>query len=113
MRQIAEELAAVRVIAHVLNNGATIGKAVRLAQLFGSGIRKTLQEQGLETCVPRRINDGFMRKDRVCRDACGPKRDERNSGQQCSKFSEQLRSSDNSSRFTASPREATMFGTSG
>src|SRR5260370_74280 len=41
MRQVAEEHAAVRVVTHVLNDGAPVSVTVGFAQLFAQYLRKT------------------------------------------------------------------------
>ena len=65
MREIAEERAAVGIVAHVLNDGAPIGVGLRAAQIFLGGLRKFSQQQRLDVRLPCRINDGFVREHRV------------------------------------------------
>src|SRR5205085_3218793 len=62
--QITEETAAMRVIAKVLDKRAPIGVSMRRPQLFGGGVREALQKQRPDL-LPGRINDGFVREDRV------------------------------------------------
>ena len=80
MRQVAEENASVRVIAHILNNRAAIREAMRLPQIVRRGIGKAFEEQRLDTGVPRRIDDRFMRKHRIGLDRNHP--DEQSQQQQ-------------------------------
>ena len=62
MRQIAEKGAAVRVVTHVLNDGAAVGERLRPAQVFFRRLRIFFQKQRLDVTVPGGIDDGFMRK---------------------------------------------------
>jgi len=66
--QTAEEMISVRVIAEVLNDGAAVSVAVRFFQLLGRSVWKTLQEQRTDIRLPRAVDNGFMREDRV---GCG------------------------------------------
>ena len=65
MREVAEEGAAIRVVAHVLNDGAAVGVGLGATQVFLRGLRIFFQKQGLDVALPRRVDDGFMRKDGV------------------------------------------------
>jgi hypothetical protein len=44
MRQIAEELAAERVVAQILNDASSVGECVRLQQFVRGGGRKSLKQ---------------------------------------------------------------------
>src|ERR1041384_2587672 len=68
VNQVGEELAAERVVTNVLNNRSAISVSVRLAQLRGCGVRKSLQQDRLKRVVPRRIDDCFVCKHRITRD---------------------------------------------
>src|SRR5438105_4744203 len=65
MREIAKEGTAVRVVAHVLNDGAPIRVSLRPAQVFFGRLRIFFQKQRLDVGFPSGINDGFMRKDGI------------------------------------------------
>src|ERR1700739_3806360 len=65
VREITKELAAEGIVAHVLNDGASIGIGVGLLQLLRSGAGKALQQQRLYTIGPGCIDDRFMREDGV------------------------------------------------
>ena len=60
MRQVAEQLAAERVIAHVLDDRAGIGMRVGLEESVGRGGRKAAKKEGFEVGLPSGIDDGFM-----------------------------------------------------
>src|SRR5580700_11384842 len=60
VRQVAEKMAAVWVIAHVLDDRAAVGIGLRLTQLLFSGSRKTGEQKRLDMCFPNRIDDGFV-----------------------------------------------------
>jgi hypothetical protein len=60
MDEVAELLAAERVVTHILDHAAAIRVGVGLAQLVFRSIRKTLQQQGLEVVHPQQIDDLFM-----------------------------------------------------
>src|SRR2546429_2346134 len=62
MRQVAEKWAAVRVVAHILNNGAAVRIGLRPAQVLLRSLRILFQKQGLDVAVPGRVNDRFMGK---------------------------------------------------
>src|ERR1051326_1892751 len=68
VHQVAEELAAERVVAHVLNDASTVGIGMRLYQISGRGARESTQKQRLQTGVPRGINNRFMTEDGVGRE---------------------------------------------
>jgi len=60
MGQVADQFASVRVVAHVLNDGAAVGVCVRLTQLFMGGIRESLQKRWPNMSIPRGVDDGFV-----------------------------------------------------
>src|SRR5260370_30135915 len=65
MREVAEKGAAIRVITHILNNGAAVSVALRPAQIFFGCLREFFQEERLDVRFPSRIDDGFMREDSI------------------------------------------------
>src|SRR5947207_14632894 len=62
MREVAEKRAAVRVVAHVLNDGSTVSVGLRPAQVLLGCLRECFQQQRLDVGLPRRIDDGLMRQ---------------------------------------------------
>ena len=60
MGEIAEKLAAIRIVAHVLNDRSAIGVGVGLAEIVGGRIGETLLEQGYDVRRPGGINDSFV-----------------------------------------------------
>src|SRR5271166_861736 len=65
VREITKELAAERIVAHVLNDGASIGISMGPLQFLWSRAGKTLQQQRLDPIIPCRIDNRFMTQDRV------------------------------------------------
>src|SRR5271165_1836220 len=62
--KVAEKMASVRVIAHVLDDRPAIGVGLRFAQLLFGGTRKTGQQQRLDVRLPQGIDDRLVRKNR-------------------------------------------------
>ncbi len=65
MREIAEKVAAERIISQVLNDATPIRVGVRLLQLLPSGAGKSFEKLFLEGSIPNRINDRFVGQDRI------------------------------------------------
>ena len=65
VRQIAEEEASMRVVTHVLDDGAAIGITVRFFDFVRGRAGKTLQQERANIGVPDAINDRFMGQDGV------------------------------------------------
>src|SRR4029079_18041330 len=65
MHQVAEKLAAERVIPHVLQDAPGVGVGMRLYQIFGSGCGEAVQQDWLNVRVPSAVDDGFVGQDRV------------------------------------------------
>ena len=65
MHQVAEELAAERVVAHVLDDAARVGVGVRLQQIFGSGLGIALQQEGPDVAIPGGIDDRLVGENRI------------------------------------------------
>src|SRR4029077_4425548 len=65
MREVAEKGVPVRVIAHILNDGAAVGVSLRSAQIFFGCLREFFQQQRLDVRLPNRIDNGFVREDSV------------------------------------------------
>src|SRR5580658_1905622 len=63
--EVAEKLAAERVVAHVLNHGAAIGVTVRRLQLFGGGVGKSRKKKRFDRVVPGGVNERFVRENPV------------------------------------------------
>ena len=59
------EMAAVRVIAKVLDDGAAVGVSVRGAQLIVGGVGEARQQQRADALLPSRIDDGLVRENGV------------------------------------------------
>src|SRR5579863_3597359 len=55
-------MAAVRIIAHVLNDRAAVGVSLRLAELCFGRAWKTREKKRLDVRLPSCINDGFVCK---------------------------------------------------
>src|ERR1700726_724324 len=64
--EVAEEFAAVRVVAHVLNDGAAIGKAVGFAKIVGRSAGEASAEERFDVGLPGSVDDGFVGEDGVC-----------------------------------------------
>ena len=71
VREVAEEMAAVRVVAHVLDDGTAVGEGVGFAEIVGRGVWKMCFEDGEDVLRPGGIDDGFVREDRICRERRG------------------------------------------
>src|SRR5271154_4627820 len=67
VREITKESAAERIIAHVLNDCASVGVGMRLLQFFWSRAGETLQQCRPNSITPRCIDDRFMGQDGVAR----------------------------------------------
>ena len=65
MREVAKEGLSVRIVAHVLNDRASIGIGLRTAQIFLGSLWKFLEKQGLYVRLPGGIDDSFVGKDCV------------------------------------------------
>src|SRR2546429_5903283 len=65
MREAAEKGAAVRVVAHILNDGAAVGVGLGPAQILLGCLRKFLLKERFDVRFPSRIDDGFVREDGV------------------------------------------------
>jgi hypothetical protein len=52
MGEVAEEMAAERIISHVLHDGTAVDVSVRLEEVRRSCVRKALQEDGLDGIFP-------------------------------------------------------------
>ena len=65
MREVAEKRAAVRVVAHILNDGSAISVGLRPAQILLGCRREFFQEERLDVHLPSGIDDGLMREDSV------------------------------------------------
>src|SRR5579872_2118062 len=63
--QVAEEMAAEWVVAHVLEYAAGIGIAMRFLQLFRFGLGIPGQQQRLDVGIPSRVDDGFVSEDGI------------------------------------------------
>jgi len=66
MREVAEKMAAVGVVAHVLNDGAAVGEGVGFAEIVGRGIWKMGFEDGEDVLRPGGIDDGFVGQNGIC-----------------------------------------------
>ena len=62
VHQVAEEVAAERVVAKILNHRAAVGVGARLASSFARRARKAAREQRPKAGVPQRIDVGFVRQ---------------------------------------------------
>jgi len=63
--QIAEIFVAERVIPHVLKQTTAIGKSMGLLQIVGGCVGEALGKEWLDVIFPKKINDLFMREDRI------------------------------------------------
>src|SRR5581483_1572738 len=62
VRQVAEKMAAIRVVTHVLNDGAAVRISLRRTQLLGCCAWKALKQRGLKIGFPCGIDDRLVRK---------------------------------------------------
>ena len=60
VRQVAEKFISVRVIAHVLDDGAAVSVGVGLAQIVRGGVGKTREKERADVGIPGCIDDGFV-----------------------------------------------------
>ncbi len=60
--QVAEELAAVGIVAHVLDDRPTVRVGMGSAKLVSSGVRKPFLKERLDMRNPDRVNDCLVRK---------------------------------------------------
>src|SRR5437660_464394 len=60
--KVAEELVAVRIITHVLNQAAAVGISVGLAQIVFGRVRIAAQQYLFDVRVPKKIDDLLMRE---------------------------------------------------
>src|ERR1700744_4120660 len=67
MDKVAEELAAKRIVAHVLDDGATVGLGVDFTQLIVGSVRKAFEKQRAKSIWPAGVNDGFVSKNGIPR----------------------------------------------
>ncbi len=58
-------MAAVWIVAHVLDDEPAVGIRLRLAQLLFGGTRKTGQQERLDVRLPDCIDDGFVGEYRI------------------------------------------------
>ena len=65
--QIAEELVAERVVAHVLQHASAVGVGMGLLQVLFGGVRETLQQQRLNLIIPHQIHDLLVGQHRIAR----------------------------------------------
>jgi len=65
MREIAEFLAAERVVSEVLDDGAPVCIGVRLLKLIVRQSRKSLEKQEPDLIFPQQVNDFLMRQNRL------------------------------------------------
>ncbi len=65
VREIAEQVAAKRIVAHILNDGAAVRIAMSLAEIVLRGAREMLQQQRLDRGVPGSVDNRLMAQDRV------------------------------------------------
>src|SRR5206468_9666394 len=73
MREVAKEGLSVRIVAHVLNDRASIGIGLRTAQIFLACLGKLFCEEGLDVGFPGRIDDSLVGKDGVRANGRGPR----------------------------------------
>src|SRR5580704_17620685 len=81
MRQIAEQRAAVRIIAQVLNDGPAIGISLGGIQFIFGSMGKFLAKQWLELRFPHHVDDGLMSENGVAKRLNGI-RQKKNCGQE-------------------------------
>ena len=63
--EIAEKVAAMRVVAEILNDGSAISVGVSLFEIFASGSGKALKQHWADAVIPRSVDDGFVSQNRV------------------------------------------------
>src|SRR5678816_2302086 len=67
VREIAEEFVPERIVAQVLNYGATVHVCMRLAQLLRGSPRESFQKKRFEVGLPRGIDQRFMCEDGIAK----------------------------------------------
>ena len=65
MQQVRKIVAAVRIVADVLNDAAAVCVGMRLGELFRRGLRKTPKQKRDNVILPREVYNFLMRKNRV------------------------------------------------
>src|SRR6266853_1488292 len=65
MREVAEEGAAIWVVAHILNDRAAVSVGLRPAEILFGRLREFLPEERLDMRLPSSIDDGFVRENSV------------------------------------------------
>ena len=65
MHQIAEELAAERVVAHVLDDATRVGIGVGLDEIVGSGLGIAPEEDRPDVTVPGGVDDRLVGEHRI------------------------------------------------
>jgi hypothetical protein len=65
VNQVAEEMAAVRVITEILNDCSAVGIAVGLPKLIMRCPGKALKQEWTDSGLPGRVNDRFVSQHRV------------------------------------------------
>ena len=71
VHQIAEFHAAKRIVAEVLDHGATVGVTVRFGKLFFRQIRKSLQKKRPKLIGPSEVDNFFVGEDGVSERSAG------------------------------------------
>src|SRR5690242_13908994 len=71
VQKIGEKFRAERVIAHVLNDAASVGVGVRLLQLLRRTVGESFEKQSLDGGVPQRVDDRFVSQNRISEHAGG------------------------------------------
>jgi hypothetical protein len=65
MSEVAEILAAERVVAHVLNQRTAVGEGMRFFQIIRGSAGESLAEQRSDVILPQQIDDLFVRQYRI------------------------------------------------
>src|SRR5438105_7336217 len=76
MRQVAEEFAAKRVIADVLNQTAPIRESMRSAKILRCGRRKTFAQDWLNFVLPNNVDDLLVSEKGIGQRSCQKARDQ-------------------------------------
>ena len=76
MDDVAEFVAAVRVVAEILDDGAAVGVTVGGAEFVVSGVGETRKEQRTDAVFPSGIDNGFVGEDGVSVGARRSKREQ-------------------------------------
>ena len=98
MGKVAEQLVAEGIVAHVLNDGSAVSVGVRSSKLGGRSAWITGQQKTFNIRIPERVDDGFVRENRIRPRGARKKNKKEDRGNQASQRSVRQRPGDTPSR---------------